>query len=236
MQHLVAHVVGHEIGHAAAQVHESSGREAALFVENQPDAPAPTLDLLAAAAALGLAARGPLGPVDPGEAVLGQAAAGGALQGLTLGQVHGGFLQGLEKRLRPFVGRAGGMEPEGHLPFAEGVGQALAEAQLSELDEPAAAPALGATARSGFEDVRHAFRPHQGMGFPSRKKPPVGPSSRSAAQRIEAAPSPSERGAPGPPISVRTQPGQTELIFTARPSNSGAMIRTRALSAALETP
>src|SRR2546426_7380447 len=48
------------------------------------------------------------------------------------------------------------MEPHGHLAFRKRVGKALAEAQLSTLDSLAAAAAPGATARGGFEEVRHA--------------------------------------------------------------------------------
>ena len=51
-----------------------------------------------------------------------------------------------------------------------------------------------------------------GIGWPSRKKPPLGPSSgRVAAQTMPEAPSSTVRSALEPPISVRTQPGQTEL-------------------------
>ena len=52
-------------------------------------------------------------------------------------------------------------------------------------------------------------RGHHGSGWPSRKKPPVGPESgRVAAQTTLAAPASTGRP-PGPPMSVATQPGQT---------------------------
>lgn len=52
---------------------------------------------------------------------------------------------------------------------------------------------------------------YQGVGLPSLKNPPVGPSSGAAAQTIDAAPSSTLLGAPRPPMSVRAQPGETAL-------------------------
>jgi hypothetical protein len=64
---------------------------------------------------------------------------------------------------------------------------------------------------------------------------PVGPSAaRRQAQSTEAAPCSTERGAPGPPMSVRTQPGQT--AFTRAAGSSRAHSRVRAFSAALLGP
>lgn len=52
---------------------------------------------------------------------------------------------------------------------------------------------------------------HHGSGLPSRNKPPLGPSlGRVAAHTIPAAPSATGRP-PVPPMSVATQPGQTEF-------------------------
>src|ERR1043166_10277596 len=76
---------------------------------------------------------------------------------------------------------------------------------------------------------------HHGISFRSRKNLPV--SSRGAAvasHTIVSAPSATERGAFGPPMSVRTQPGQTE--FTPMPllRNAAASWRVTALSAVFE--
>lgn len=65
------------------------------------------------------------------------------------------------------------------------------------------------------EKLAKAARCYQSIGRPSRKKPPEGPSGPSvAAQTIPAAPSATLRGALEPPMSVRTQPGQTLLTRT----------------------
>jgi hypothetical protein len=58
---------------------------------------------------------------------------------------------------------------------------------------------------------------------------------RVAAQTIEAAPFSTLRLAPLPPMSVRTQPGQTALMMILRAASSGAQTRTSALSAIFET-
>jgi mannosyltransferase len=79
-------------------------------------------------------------------------------------------------------------------------------------------------------------RSHHGNGRPSRKNPPVGPSSgRSTAQSTLAAPSATERGAAGPPMSVRTHPGQVALTRIPVPRRSAARTRVIAFSAALAT-
>ena len=80
MEHPVQDVVGLEVGLAAVEVHEPSRNEAPLFVEHEPDAPAPARDGLAAAAALRLRARRALGAVDPREAPVRKARARRALK------------------------------------------------------------------------------------------------------------------------------------------------------------
>src|SRR6266849_5927066 len=155
-EHPTKDVVGLEVGLAAVEVHEPSRNEAPLFVEDEPDAPAPARDGLAAAAALRLRARRALGAVDPREAPVRQARARRALKALPVGRVRGRFHQGLKQRLRPLVGRARRMEPQRHLALRNGVGKALAETQHSTLNGLSAAAALGAAARGGFEEVGHA--------------------------------------------------------------------------------
>ena len=77
-------------------------------------------------------------------------------------------------------------------------------------------------------------RRHQSIGRPSRKKPPVGPSSGSvAAHTMPAAPSATGRP-PAPPMSVATQPGQTALTRIRSPRSSAARMRVSALSAAFD--
>src|SRR3989475_274895 len=130
VEHPVQDVVGLEVGLAAVEVHEPSRNEAPLFVEDEPDAPAPARDGLAAAAALRLRARRALGAVDPREAPVRKARARRALKALPVGHVNWRFHQGLKQRLRPLVGPARRMEPQRHLALRKGIGKALAEAQL----------------------------------------------------------------------------------------------------------
>src|SRR6185436_12895581 len=86
---------------------------------------------------------------------------------------------------------------------------------------------------AGHKRPRHA--PHHATGRPSRKNPPVGPSSPSrTAQVTLAAPSATGRP-PAPPMSVATHPGQTAFTSTRSDRSSAARIRVRALSAAFET-
>ncbi len=76
---------------------------------------------------------------------------------------------------------------------------------------------------------------YHGTGRPSRKKPPVDPpSGSSTAHTTDAAPSRTGRP-PGPPMSVATQPGHTELISIRSRRSSAASIRVSALSATLLT-
>src|SRR6266516_2262298 len=106
VEHPVQDVVGLEVGLAAVEVHESPGREAPLFVEREPDAPAPARDGLAAAAALRLRARRALGAVDPREAPVRKARARRALKALSIRHVRWRCDESLKQRLRPLVGRA----------------------------------------------------------------------------------------------------------------------------------
>src|SRR6267154_5615338 len=142
VEHPIQDIVSLEVGLAAVEVHEPSRNEAPLFVEHEPDAPAPARDGLAAAAALRLRARRALGAVDPREAPVRKARARRALEALPVGYVHWRFHQGLKQRLRPLVGPARRMEPYRHLALRKGVGQALAEAQFSALNSLSAAAAL----------------------------------------------------------------------------------------------
>ena len=88
--------------------------------------------------------------------------------------------------------------------------------------------------RSLIKGPADAVAAHHATGRPSRKKPPVGPSSGSvAAQTTLAAPSCTSRPPP-PPMSVLTHPGQTLLTRTPVPASSPASNRVRALSAAFE--
>src|SRR3954452_9401633 len=74
---------------------------------------------------------------------------------------------------------------------------------------------------------------YQGIGSRLRKNPPVGPSSgRVASQTAVSAPSSTDRGAPAPPMSVRTHPGHIE--FTRIRGCSFDRIRVRAFRAAFE--
>src|SRR5215212_4407800 len=80
------------------------------------------------------------------------------------------------------------------------------------------------------------FDLHQASGWLSRKNPPVGPSSGSVTAHMTlAAPSSTVRGASGPPISVATQPGQTELTRIREARNSSASMRVSAFRATFET-
>ena len=73
---------------------------------------------------------------------------------------------------------------------------------------------------------------HQGNERPSRKNPPLGPSSGSRAAHNTLA-APSDTGLPPPPMSVAVQPGQTELTKIPCGRNSDARLRVTAFKAAL---
>src|SRR5262249_33828457 len=53
------------------------------------------------------------------------------------------------------------MEPQRHLAFAIGIGEALAEAELTALDRTAASPALRTPGRGDLECVWHGTRIQQ---------------------------------------------------------------------------
>src|SRR5688500_9270153 len=73
------------------------------------------------------------------------------------------------------------------------------------------------------------------MARRSRKNPPVGPLSGSVASHtIVSAPSCGDRGAEGPPMSVRTHPGSTALTSTPSPRYVSDRIRVNALTAAFD--
>jgi hypothetical protein len=73
---------------------------------------------------------------------------------------------------------------------------------------------------------------HQGSCLPSRKNPPVGPSSPSrTAHRTRAAPI-SSGWPPGPPMSVAIHPGQTAFTRIPVPMSSAASTRVSAFNAA----
>src|SRR5213594_2412764 len=91
VEHPIQDVVGLEVRLAAVEVHKPSGSEAPLFVEDEPDAPAPARDGLAAAAAFRLRARRALGAVDPREAPLREARARRAVKALPVGHVNWRF-------------------------------------------------------------------------------------------------------------------------------------------------
>src|ERR1700683_1367597 len=85
--------------------------------------------------------------------------------------------------------------------------------------------------------LRNRPSPQNAIAFPSRKNPPVGPSSPSVASHTTpAAPSSTGFLAPiGPPMSVLTNPGHAELTRNPSPASSAERIRVTALSAALDT-
>src|SRR5262249_4449565 len=81
----------------------------------------------------------------------------------------------------------------------------------------------------------HGARPAPGaIRRPSRNTPPV--SVAVTPNSTLAAPSSTERGAPRPPMSVRTQPGHVAFTRIWRSASSAARIRVSALSAAFEAP
>src|SRR5437899_3162510 len=73
------------------------------------------------------------------------------------------------------------------------------------------------------------------MARRSWKNPPVGPLSGSVASHtIVSAPSCGDRGADGPPMSVRTHPGSTALTSTPLAQQVRARIRVNAFKAAFD--
>src|SRR5947207_5376810 len=90
----------------------------------------------------------------------------------------------------------------------------------------------GAKPLANVEIFKNAFV-HHGISFRSRQNLPVSLRGASvASQTIVSAPCATVRVAPAPPMSVCTQPGQTEL--TAMPGRAAASCRVTALSAAFE--
>src|SRR5919106_1603188 len=90
--------------------------------------------------------------------------------------------------------------------------------------------------RPGSARTRRLAGPYQGIGLRSRKKPPLGaPSGSVASQTGVLAPSSTERRAFCPPMSVRTQPGQTELTRMFSSSSSAVNIRVSALRPVFDT-
>src|SRR6185295_11040969 len=82
--------------------------------------------------------------------------------------------------------------------------------------------------------ARSAAR-YQSISRRSLKNFPVGPFEGSvASQTIVSAPSSTDRGAPRPPIRVRTQPGFTQLTSTPLPLVDAASWIVSAFSAAFE--
>src|SRR5262245_39618490 len=76
---------------------------------------------------------------------------------------------------------------------------------------------------------------YQSISRLSLKKRPVGPFAPSrAAQTMVSAPCSTERGAPAPPMRVRTHPGLTQLTSTPVPFVAAASCIVIALSAAFE--
>ena len=104
-----------------------------------------------AAAAPGLPARGQLGAIDTRDAPMRHAPKCRTFEVLSIGHVLGTFRQRFEERLRALVRCAQRMKPQRHLSLPKEVGKAFAEAQVSALDGPGAAAALGATACGGYK-------------------------------------------------------------------------------------
>jgi len=156
MEDLIEDFARLEVSATTIEVNIPSRRESSLIIIDDPNAPASALDGLMAAAAPGLAGRRPLGTVDARSALVRRTFARGTLQSVSIGYVLESVAEPLKELLRPLVGRARRMEPHYHLAFRKQVGKALAETQLSALDEPVATATLRATARSPYEDVSHA--------------------------------------------------------------------------------
>jgi len=87
MEDLIDDLMRLEVRFAAGEVHVTAWREAPVLEVHKPDTPAPAHDALAAASALGLAARRSLGTVDARNSPLRKAAARRTLEGLSLRMV-----------------------------------------------------------------------------------------------------------------------------------------------------
>ena len=85
-------------------------------------------------------------------------------------------------------------------------------------------------------DRTRTRHPHHGISSRSRKNLPVSSSGASVASRTAvSAPSSTDRGAVGPPISVRTQPGHVEFTAILSPCRALASMRVSPLSASFES-
>ena len=129
-----------------------------------------------------------------------------------------------------------------HHGYGRIVNVASGMAQLSEMNGHSPGYRLSKTALNaltriladGSQGLRNSS--YQLICFFSLKKPPVGPTSGSvAAQTIVSAPCSGVSGAAGPPISVLTQPGSTELTRMFIPFSSSARMRVSAFSAVLDS-
>src|SRR5689334_10448428 len=79
------------------------------------------------------------------------------------------------------------------------------------------------------------MRRYHSIARRSRKNPPLGPSLGSVASHaIVSAPSRGDRGAEGPPMSVRTHPGSTALIRTPSARYVSARILVNAFTAVFD--
>lgn len=99
-------LVGLEISITTAEMHIPPGGETPLVIEDDADTPAPPLDGLVAAAALGLSTGGPLGTVDTRDARVCNASEDGSPEAFLVGYALGCLIQRLQKRLRTLVRRA----------------------------------------------------------------------------------------------------------------------------------
>src|SRR5262249_18467227 len=87
----------------------------------------------------------------------------------------------------------------------------------------------------GVSGVRVRGGAHHAISFRSAKDPPVGPFPGSVAhQTIVCAPCSTDRGAFGPPMSVRTHPGHALLTRTPDAWVSAASVRVKPFSAVFE--
>jgi hypothetical protein len=139
---VIPYVMGFEVGVAAFHVNEAAGDESAFLIKDEANAPASFLDRLMTATALGLARRGPLCPVDALQAFVSEALARDAFEAVPIGDSVGCLLQGLQKCLGKFAGRAWRVEPQSGIALRKQIGNTCAEAQLAFLDGAATSTAL----------------------------------------------------------------------------------------------
>jgi hypothetical protein len=96
---------------AAAQVYESSRREHAFFIEDQPNSPGPSLDGSLAVPALGHSTRRSLGPIDSRETPLCEALLGEAFQVFPIRDSLSRFTKSLQEWLGTLIRGADWVEP-----------------------------------------------------------------------------------------------------------------------------